>query len=166
MEIGIGWVDGVMLGVLVLSLVVGALRGLVFEVLALLGWVVAWFVAQWATPWLAVHLPIGTPGSLLNRGAAFASAFIAALIVWGLLSRLVRSLVHATPLRAVDRLMGAAFGLLRGVIVLLAIAVLVAYTPAARSPDWRASVGAGWLTEAWRGVKPMLPSDVSNLLRV
>ena len=49
--------------------------------------------------------------------------FIAALIVWGLLSRLLRRLIHATPLRGVDRLLGAVFGVLRGGVVLLALAL-------------------------------------------
>lgn len=162
----IGWVDWGMLAVLVLSLVVGAVRGLVFEVLAIAGWFVAYFAAQWAAPLLAPHLPIGTPGSLLNVGAAFASAFVAALIVWGLLSRLVRSLIRATPLSAIDRLLGAAFGLLRGGLVLLAIAVLVAYTPAVKSALWQASIGAIWLNSALRDLKPLLPTEVANLLRV
>ena len=165
MDIEIGWVDWGMLAILMLSIVIGALRGLVFEVLALIGWFVAYFVAQYAAPLLAPHLPIGTPGSLLNQGAAFASAFIATLIVWGLLSRLVRSLIHATPLSAFDRLLGAAFGLARGVFVLLALAVLVAYTPAAKSASWLASVGAGGLNSALRELKPLLPTAVANLLR-
>ena len=162
----IGWVDWGMVAVLVLSLVVGALRGLVFEVLAIVGWFVAYFAAQWAAPLLAPHLPIGTTGSLLNVGAAFASVFIAALIVWGLLSRIVRSLIRSMPLSAIDRLLGAAFGLLRGALVLLAIAVLVAYTPAAKSAPWQASIGAGWLNLALRDLKALLPTEVANLLRV
>ena len=165
METGIGWVDWAMLAVLLLSIIVGALRGLVFEVLALAGWIAAWFAARYGSPWLAPHLPIGTPGSLLNHAAAFACVFIAALIVWGLLSRLLRMSIHATPLRGVDRLLGAVFGALRGAVVLMALAVLVSYTPAARSPQWQASIGAGWLDQAWRGLKPLLPDDMSNLLR-
>ena len=164
MSIEIGWVDWCMLAVMVLSLVVGALRGLVFEVLAVVGWFVAYFAALWAGPLLAPHLPIGTSGSLLNHGAAFAFAFIAALIVWSLLSRLVRSLIRATPLSAIDRLLGAVFGMLRGVILLLLLAAVIAHTPAEKSAPWQASVGAAWLNIALRAFGPMLPADMSNLL--
>ncbi len=161
----IAWVDGVMLGVLALSMIVGALRGLMLELLALVGWVVAYFAADALTPWLAPHLPVGAPGSALNHGVAFASAFLATLIVWGLLSRLVRTLVHATPLRAFDRGMGAVFGLLRGAVVLMVVALLVPHTPAARSPAWQASVGAKWLVEATLVLRPLVPKDLSHLLR-
>ena len=51
-----------MLGVIALSAIVGAVRGLTFEVLSLLGWVAAWFAGVWLGPVLAPHLPIGTPG--------------------------------------------------------------------------------------------------------
>lgn len=166
MDLDIGWVDWSLLAVLVLSVLVGLLRGLVFEVLSLVGWVVAWFTAEWAAPQLAPHLPIGTPGSLLNHGAAFASAFIATLIVWSLLSRLVRSLIHATPLSPVDRLLGGGFGLLRGAIALLAVAALVGFTPAAKSAPWQASIGAGWLNAALGELKPLLPPDVAHFLPV
>ena len=155
----IGWVDWSLLGVLVLSIVVGALRGFVFEVLALAGWFVAWFAAQWGGPQLAPHIPVGPPGSLLNTAAAFATAFLVTLVVWGIAVRLLRSLLHATPLRPVDRLLGAVFGLLRGVVVLLLVAAIVGWTPAARSPAWQASVGAAWLAAALHGLAPLLPGN-------
>jgi membrane protein required for colicin V production len=166
MDLGIGWVDWAILAVLVVSCAVGAWRGLVFELLALLGWFVAFIAAQSAWPWLADHLPIGTPGSLLNHAVSFACVFLVALILWSVLSRIVRRLVRATPLAPVDRVLGAAFGFLRGWVVLLVVAAVVAYTPAERSADWRASYGAVWLNAALQGLKAWLPSAASNLLRV
>lgn len=164
MDLDIGWVDACLLGVLVLSILVGAIRGLVFEVLSLIGWLVAYFVALWAMPELAPHLPIGTAGSTLNLAAAFASAFLLTLIVWSLLSRLVRSLIHATPLRPVDRLLGTGFGALRGGLVLLVLAALVGLTPAVRSSAWQASIGARWLDAGLQEVKSLVPSDVARFL--
>jgi membrane protein required for colicin V production len=164
MDFDIGWVDACLLGVLVLSILVGAIRGLVFEILSLAGWLVAYFVALWAMPELAPHLPIGTAGSPLKLAASFASAFIVTLVVWSLVSRLIRSLVHATPLRPVDRLFGAGFGVLRGGLVLLVVAALVGLTPAVRSPAWQASIGACWLDAGLKELKPLVPSDVARFL--
>jgi membrane protein required for colicin V production len=164
MDFDIGWVDACLLAVLTLSILVGAMRGFVFEVLSLAGWLVAYFTALWAMPMLAPRLPIGAPDSLLNLGASFASVFIVTLIVWSLLTRLVRSLIHATPLRPIDRLLGAGFGLLRGSVVLLIVAALVGFTPAARAAPWQASVGAHWLAAAMVELKPPLPPDVARFL--
>jgi membrane protein required for colicin V production len=161
---GLGWVDLALVGVLALSVVVGLVRGFVFEVLSVLGWVVAYFAAQWLSPQVAAFVPIGTAGSALNQGAAFALTFIAALILWGLAARLVRLLISATPLSMPDRVLGAGFGALRGVIVLLALATVVALTPAVRAPAWRASYGAAWLDVMLQELKPVLPNEVAQHL--
>jgi membrane protein required for colicin V production len=161
----LSWLDWSLLAALALSVVVGLVRGFVFECLSLAGWLVAWFAAQWGAPMLAPRLPVGTPGSALQMGAAFALSFLGALLVWALLSRLVRLLIHATPLSLPDRLLGAVFGLLRGLVLLLALATVVALTPASQSPGWRASHGARWLGVALATLKPLLPEPVARLVR-
>ncbi len=153
----LGWVDVAMIGVVVLSALVGLRRGITFELLSLAGWFAAYFAGRWLEPLVAVHLPIGAAGSALNRGVAFASAFLGVLIVWSLLARGVSALIGATPLRPLDRLLGAAFGLARGGVVLLAVATVVAFTPAARSEAWRHSTGAALLEAVLQDLLPMVP---------
>ena len=155
--LSLGWVDLAMLGILAISAVVGLVRGLTFELLSLAGWFVAYFAGRWLQPWVAPHLPVGAPGSLLNQGMAFACAFLVVLIVWSLLARAVSALIGATPLRPLDRLFGAVFGVLRGTVVLLAFATLVTYTPAARLQAWRESVGAAMLGAVLQGLLPLVP---------
>jgi membrane protein required for colicin V production len=156
----LGWVDWALLGVLALSAMVGLWRGLVFEVLSLMGWLAAYIAAQLLSPALAVYLPIGTPGGALNHAAAFAVAFVVALIVWTLLSRLLRLLIHATPLQVIDRVLGGGFGLLRGAVLLLAVATVVSMTPMGHSPAWQHSQGAAWLGVALQGLRPVLPDNL------
>ncbi len=160
----LSWIDWLLLLVLFASVVIGLVRGFVFECLSLAGWVAAWFGAQFAAPALAPHLPIGTPGSSLNFLAAFVLVFIAVLIVWSLLAKLVRMAIHATPLSLLDRLLGGGFGMLRGAVLLLVLATVVTMTPAAQSQTWRSSQGARWLGLALQAVKPMLPQAASELI--
>ena len=160
----LSWIDWALLTVLLVSVVVGLLRGFVFEVMSLIGWLVAWFGAQYLARDLAPWLPVGTPGSALNLAAAFVLAFVGILIVWALLARLLRLLIHATPLSVPDRLLGAVFGLLRGGVLLLAVASAVLLTPAAQSQGWQASHGARWLGLTLRALKPLLPELASRLL--
>lgn len=155
----IGWVDGVLGLLLLVSVVVGLVRGFVFEVLSLAGWFVAFFAARWGAPQVAPSLPVGEPGSALNLGASFAIVFVLALLVWSLASRLVRLVVQATPLSVPDRLLGAGFGLLRGTVIVLAVATLVGFTPAERSAAWRESRIAGWAAVAIEGLRPLLPAS-------
>lgn len=160
----LAWVDWALLAVLLLSVVIGLWRGLVFEVLSLAGWLAAYIAAQLLTPTVAAWVPIGQPGGGLNHAAAFAATFIAALLVWALAARLVRALIHATPLQAVDRVLGAVFGLLRGAVLLLALATVISLTPAVRSPAWQHSHGAVWLGAVLQGLKPVLPGAVAQHL--
>jgi membrane protein required for colicin V production len=159
-------VDIFMLAALLLSMLVGAWRGLVFELMSLVGWFVAYLAAQWLTPSLSVHVPIGAPGSAINHAAAFIATFLVALLAWGLLSRLLKMLIHATPLGLVDRLFGGAFGVLRGVVLLLVVAAVVTRTPWAQSPAWQQSTGAAWVKVLLVGLKPSLPTTISDQLRL
>jgi membrane protein required for colicin V production len=155
-----GWVDLTLLAMVAASVLVGLWRGLVFEVLSVLGWLVAYFAAQWFAPALSPYLPIGALGSALNHAATFVAAFLLALVVWGLGARLVRMIVRAVPvISAADRLMGAAFGLVRALILLLAIATVVGLTPLMTSAAWQQSRVAVWSTELLQGMKHVLPAD-------
>jgi membrane protein required for colicin V production len=160
----IGWVDWALLAVLAVSVLAGLVRGLVFEVLSLLGWVVGWIAALWFAADAAPFLPVGEPGSRLNHAAAFAAVFVATIIVWALGARLVRLLLHTTPLTGIDRVLGAAFGFLRGAVLLLVVAAVVGLTPAAQSLEWQRSHGAAWLQATVDGLKPWLPPQTRRLL--
>lgn len=62
-EAGPTWsfVDLALLIGLGLSVIVGAWRGLVHEVMSLLGWGAAYASAQWFGPVVAGHVPVGRP---------------------------------------------------------------------------------------------------------
>ena len=161
----IGWVDWALLAVLLASVLVGLVRGLVFEVLSLLGWVAAFVAAQMLSPDVAPRLPVGAPGGALNYGAAFAVVFVLALVVWMLTARLIRVIVHATPLTLIDRTLGGVFGLVRALVLLLAVATVVSFTPAVRAGPWQASFGAAWLGVLLSGIKPVLPPALARHLQ-
>ena len=158
------WIDWTLLAVLAVSVVVGLVRGFVFEVMALMGWIVAWFGSQYLAREVSPHIPVGAPGSAANMAMAYVLCFIGILLVWALMARLVRMLIHATPLSVPDRLLGAGFGLLRGGVLLLALATVVALTPAAQSKPWQRSEGARWMDAALAGLKPLLPDEVARYL--
>jgi len=162
----IGWVDAALLALLLVSVVIGLWRGLLFEVMSLAGWIVAYIAAQLLGAELAPHLPVGAPGSALQVAAAFVIVFVLALIVWSLLSSLLRRLMQASPLSGLDRLLGGAFGLLRGVLIALVIATVVQLTPFAKSPAWQASYGAVGLQTLLAGVRPWLPAEIARHLPV
>lgn len=163
----IGWVDLTLFAMIAVSVLVGLWRGLVFEMLAVLGWLAAYFAAQWFAPDLAPHLPIGASGSALNHAAAFAVVFLLALVIWGVAARVVRMLVRAVPvISTADRLMGAAFGLVRAVVLLLVIATVVGLTPLTKSQAWQQSRVVVWSNGFLQSMKHVLPADFYRHLPV
>lgn len=162
MALDLAWVDIGLLAFLAISVVVGLIRGVVFELLSLAGWFAAYFAARQWTPWLLPSIPLGEPGSALKHGIAFACVFLAALITWSLAARLVRSLIRATPLSPVDRVFGAGFGMLRGTVALLVLAAVVGVTPLVNSAAWQQSHGAVWLNALLQGLRPWFSNEVSR----
>lgn len=160
------WVDWVLLGTLAVSVLLGLWRGLVYEVMALAGWVVAYFGCPVLAPLLAPMLPAQRLDSSLLHGLSLVLAFMLILLVWGLAAKLLRSLIHATPLNIVDRLLGGGFGALRGLLIVLLVTVGVVMTPAVRSQAWQESAVAPWLQAALRGLSPLLPDDVVKFMAV
>jgi membrane protein required for colicin V production len=159
-----GWVDACLAAVLVVSVIVGLWRGLVFEVLSLVGWVAAFVAAQVFAPVAAPWLPVGVPGSALNHALSLLLVFVLALLLCALAARLARMVIHATPLQPVDRLLGGAFGLARGAVLLLVVATVVLLSPARASVAWQQSYGARWLATFLHGLKPVLPDTVAHHL--
>lgn len=155
MVIDLGWVDIGLAAFLALSVVVGLMRGFVFELLSLVGWFAAFFAGRWLTPLAQPHIHVGVPGSALNYGVTFAAVFLIALVLWSLGARLVRALIRATPLSSIDRLLGGGFGLLRGLVVLLLVAAVVAVSPLATAAAWQRSQGAIWLYALLQVLQPV-----------
>jgi membrane protein required for colicin V production len=158
-------VDWILLAVLLLSMVLGAWRGLVYEVLSVMAWLAAFVAAQWFAPDVAQRLPMGNASEPVRYAAGFVVVFVGAVFAGGLVAWLVKKLVEAVGLRPIDRMLGMLFGLARGLILLLAVALVVGLTPLRTNPWWQESKGAGILTATLSSLKPMLPEALSRYMR-
>ena len=90
--------------------------------------------------------------------------FIAAIFLAGLFAVVLKKMVEAIGLRPVDRTMGAAFGLVRGLILLLVATVVMQMTTLNSSDWWQESKGAAALTSTLTTIKPMLPERFAAFL--
>lgn len=150
--------------VLLISLLLGAWRGLVYEVLSVLSWIAAFILAQWLAPGLAHKLPFTGGGEALHYAIGFALVFVLVVFAGGLLAKLVKMLFSAIGLQPVDRVLGAAFGLVRGIVLLLTATIVISMTPLQTSAWWQESVGAGIALTALKGLKPVLPEEFGKYL--
>ncbi len=124
---GLRWIDLVGLGLLVLFLVLGARRGLWWQVVRLLGLVAAVSVARALAPRLAPILEGTLPGlsPTIASGVSWLAVLIAVMLVLAMIGRLGRATLEAAQLGGVDRVGGAVAGLVSGLLVHLAFLVCV-----------------------------------------
>lgn len=156
--------DWIFIAVLLASLLIGAWRGLVFELLSLAGWVVAFFAAQWFAADVGAMLPMGKAQGALRHAAGFLVVFIGAVFACGFVAWLAKKLVEAVGLRPADRMLGAGFGVLRGVVLLLAGTLVASWTQMQDAPWWKESQGAPMLHQALMQLKPVLPEGLARHL--
>ena len=150
--------DWAWIAVLGLSMIVGLWRGIVFELMSLAAWVLAWWAAHYHADLLLPWLPAGMQAAVWSGLMAYAATFCITLLFASVLARLARALVAASPLSVLDRVLGAGFGLLRGLLLLLVVSTVILWTPAARSPMWQASQGAAWLDSLSQWLRPLWQS--------
>lgn len=118
--------DWLIAGIVVLSVLLAAAQGFFFELFSLAGVVVGYLVAVWGygrlSPWFAPMVKSAWVADI----AGFLTIFIAIVLLAGIIARLARWFFKEAGLRWFDRLLGAAFGLIRG--VLFAAVFLLALT--------------------------------------
>ena len=156
--------DWIAVALIVVSMLFGLVRGLVFEVISLVGWVVAFVVAQWFASDLAAWLPAGDPQASWRYPLAFVLLFVAVAFGVGLMAALTRKLIAAVGLRPVDRILGGAFGAARGAVALLVLAVVVHLLALSDSAWWHESRSAVVLDAALQSLKPALPEKLASYL--
>lgn len=159
-----GSVDLMLALAALLSVLVGVWRGLVFEVLSVLGWLAAFFAAQWYAAPVSLWLPLNPMAEPVRYAIGFVVVFVATAFASGLLAWLAKQLIDQVGLRPVDRALGAAFGLLRATVLLLALALVVGLTPFKEHEAWRASVGAGVLQAGLHLLKGTMPENFAHYL--
>ncbi|WP_137173302.1 CvpA family protein [Massilia sp. HP4] len=154
--------DYLVLFVLICSVVISTLRGLVKEILSLLGWIVAFVVANAYGAQLAPLLPEMIPGDTARLIVAFIALFLGVRILMGLLSLAIGALVEATGLSLADRGLGGLFGLARGIVIVLAGVILCGMTDIPKQAFWQEALLSPIAETGARTVKPFLPAAMAQ----
>jgi len=149
--------DLALIAVVTLSTLFAFARGVVRELIALATWIVGFVVAiEYAEPVAGLFSRLHvTPAA--KHVLAFALVLIAVLIVGALIASVLSGTVRAIGLGFVDRLLGAVFGLARGIIVVVAFALIAGVTTLPRHDWWQNGI-FGWpLAEVAMALRPYLP---------
>jgi membrane protein required for colicin V production len=150
--------DYIVLFILAASIVISTMRGLVKEILSLLGWVAAFIVANAFGAKLAPMLPSVVPGEALRLIVAFIALFLGVRVLMGLLSLAIGALIEASGLSLADRGLGGLFGLGRGIVIVLAAVILCGMTSIPQQDFWKNALLSPMAETGARTIKPFLPA--------
>ncbi len=156
--------DWIILVILLFSALLAAAQGFFFEIICLAGAVLGFLLASWGysklAPWFVKYVKLPAFADL----AGFLTIFVSVILLAGAIARITRWMVHEAGLRSVDRVLGAAFGFVRGMVIVTAgLLALTAFAP--DSEELAGSQLAGYFQLAGRGASWLTPSDVRQKFR-
>jgi membrane protein required for colicin V production len=145
--------DYLIIGVLVLSMLLGLLRGFVREAIGVISWLgglwLAWRYAHVVEPYLGGTIGEPPVSTWAARTLIVLAVLVVGWILAGILSYAVR---HSGLSIMVDRLLGVVTGFVRGAVVVAVFVLLGQFVQLTQTSWWKssrlmpyASEGAGWL---------------------
>src|SRR3954447_10926021 len=155
--------DWIIVAILLLSAVTAVAQGFFQEVFSLAGVVVGFLLASWEYQSVAQRLSFINPPWVADITGFFV-IFLVIAVVAGIMGRVASWLMKQAGLRSIDRVLGGAFGLLRGaLIVTVVVMVTAAFAP---QLQWlERSQLAPYFLVAGRGASWLAPSEVRNRVR-
>jgi len=150
-------IDWTIVAILALSCALGTWRGLMREVFSLAGWIAAVVLSLRYSVALGTQLPGDIDWPVLRTSIAVAIIVVVCLFAATLLGYLVHKFITVARLTGADRMLGAVFGLLRGVLIIFAAVYFTSRTAFAQQPAWKNSLLLPPFEAGVRWLAPHLP---------
>ncbi len=119
------WIDILVLTVLAVSIGIGFWRGFIHETLSLVAWIAAFIIARVFAPEVAHWLEDFVESQALILLLSWIIPFLATFIVFNVLKILLISVISLAGLRPIDRVLGAAFGAVKGAFLVTAVVLVI-----------------------------------------
>lgn len=156
--------DYAVIAIVAFSALLSITRGLVFEIVSLLAWIIAFFVASRYSINVAPLLSDWVADESIRTLVAFSLTFFLTLTVTMLASRLLSLLVKGIGLGLIDRMLGALFGIVRGAVIVLFLVIAAGFTPLPQQPFWQQAVLSKPLEILAADIIPWLPEKFRELI--
>ena len=159
------WIDIALIGVILVSALIGIARGLVREVLSLVVWVAALGLGWLYHRELAELFTAQIEQPSVRLAAAFIGIVVVVLILGAILGSLLSAALEKSRLGVIDRALGLAFGAARGVVLVAMAVYLASLTPMPDEPWWKESVTIGRFQSAADWMLGLVPQSVRDQLK-
>ncbi|MEQ1673877.1 MAG: CvpA family protein [Candidatus Nitrotoga sp.] len=158
--------DYTVIAIVVMSMLLGMWRGIIYEALALLGWLSAFLMARWLAADVAAMLPASITMVDVRTAIAYVILFIATLFFSSSVAWLVsKAITKLGNLGWTVWVLGALFGIVRGTILVLVLVLIAGLTSWPKEPIWREAKLSGPLQKFAVASLIFLPESVSKHIR-
>ncbi len=154
--------DYVALAIIGLSIILSVMRGFFREALAILGWIAAFVTAKTYASQILPMMPEDIPTESLRILAAFLVLFFATLLVATLLAIALSSVFKKMGLGWLNRLLGAFFGLARGILIVCIVVFLAGLTELPNDARWRNAMFSAPLEALVISMLPWVPISIAK----
>ncbi|MCX7189996.1 MAG: hypothetical protein RLZZ541_496 [Pseudomonadota bacterium] len=157
--------DYLVLAIIGLSIILSVMRGLLIEALSIVGWVVAFFVAKTYSSQLMPMMPADIPTESLRILAAFLVVFFATLLITSLLAIALSTVFKKIGLGWLNRVLGAIFGLARGMLIVCILVFLGGLTDLPQDERWRNAMFSAPIEALVTSLLPWVPDSITQYIK-
>jgi membrane protein required for colicin V production len=159
------WVDFLFVGIVLLSMLWGAIRGFIREAFSLVTWIAAFVLALGYGPQFTEAFRSDIASPTLRVMAGYAAPFFGVLLVGGLVTWVVSMAVRSAGLAPVDRMLGSGFGLVRGALIVLILVMVAGFSTLGRESFWMDSKIVPQIQPFAKEVETLIPARWLAYLR-
>jgi len=158
--------DGILIGVMLISAILAMIRGFMREILSIAAWGAAALATLYAYQKLLPTAKAYFNNDTIATAVTVAGVFIGTLIVVSIITTRVSDMILDSRIGALDRTLGFLFGLARGLlIVVVAYQFFIWLVPDKQQPDWvRGAKSRTMLDSTGEWLKGLLPDDPENTI--
>ncbi len=154
--------DYIVLIIIGLSVILSVMRGMIREVLAIVGLVAAFYVGVTYTNQVLPMMPVDIPNDALRVLAAFLVLFLATLLLATLLGIALSAIFKKAGLGWLNRFLGALFGVARGLLIVCVIVFLAGLTDIPKDPRWRNAMFSAPIEALVVNLLPWMPESIAK----
>ncbi|KFG68425.1 CvpA family protein [Microvirga sp. BSC39] len=158
--------DLVVIGIVLISALLAAVRGFTREVLAIVAWVVAaaaaWYLHPTALPIAQQYISSNTVALVASIGAIF----VITLIIVSIITVQISDLILDSRIGALDRTLGLFFGAARGFLICVIGWAFLGWLLQGKEPEWATASKTRPAMENTRdNIIAMLPENAEALIQ-
>jgi len=154
------WFDVVLIIIIAIAVIIGIIKGLVRQIIGIAAVVVGLILAMNYFDYVAEFLSQYIKNNMFSRFLGFLAIFFGTVIAGGILSWLLSKLMKG-PLILVNRVLGAALGLIEGILICGVIVLAQMMFPVNQDHLYGSEL-APYCARMTRVVYSMIPEDVKT----